>query len=682
MTDGLHPQSGRPSGPQTVAGWEALTAGFGALLDAPDEAARQAVLADLRKRDPRLAAEAEALWKAHLEDDGPLDRPLGAEELTKLIGNGAPVRAPELTAGAVVGEYKVVRELGRGAFATVYVAEDLVLGRAVALKVSVGKGGEARTLAVLEHDHVVGVYAEHTDERLGARIIAMQLVNGASLRAAMKALGPARDPRMTGAKLLAAADAATLAPAPFDPVRARERSELEALPLPRAVAVLGGRLAGALAHAHRLGILHLDVKPENILLDQYGRPFLADFNVSLARAGGVVDPEAAKSLGGTIGYMAPEQSAVLASGGKNVASLTPAADIYGLGVVLRELLDGVRPAGSAVGKVASSAGAAMGADPEAAELRALLDRCLATKPEDRWNDADALRAALEGFGKVQQLRDELPTPGFVTRLSSKGLFPALLVFIVGPQLIGSAVNIAYNATRIVRRLDPHQVEAFAGSLGWFNALIYGLAVGAFCYYVAPMMRHFGWWRPMSEAKAGGDAGTRATLRRRALGLPKMTTGVTTFGWTAGAIFFPATIHWGAAPLSSTTWGHFGVSFLFSWLVAHTYSVLYAYWLALRVLYPTLLAGEAEPATTARREVKTHGRVVYALALLAGLIPLLAAALLIGGGDALMEASAPGYRALLLSLLASGSIGFVIAVRAVSCINRAIAVLKGETQVEG
>src|SRR5207248_550557 len=110
----------------------------------------------------------------------------------------------------------------------------------------------------------------------------------------------------------------------------------------RAAAWILVRLAEALQHAHRRGVLHRDIKPSNILLSADGLPMLLDFNLAHNLRGG--QAQAAATLGGTVGYMAPEDLQALANRDPNQAHpVDHRADIYSLGMVLYEMLTGCSP---------------------------------------------------------------------------------------------------------------------------------------------------------------------------------------------------------------------------------------------------------------------------------------------------------------------------------------------------
>ncbi|MER7571248.1 protein kinase [Streptomyces sp. NPDC126514] len=209
-----------------------------------------------------------------------------------------PIRPDHrLTAHVVAGRYRLDDVLGRGGAADVYEGMDLRLRRPVAVKVFRPDGAadteerfdsEGRLLAQLQHPGLITVYDCGRDE--ATPFLVMELVRGTTLRR-----------RITAAPL-----------APAEACR------------------IGAALASALAHVHRAGVVHRDVKPANILLDEAGVPRLTDFGIS--RLLGTTAHTVTGALVGTAAYMAPEQ--VLGRGAG------PAADIYSLGLVLIEGIKG------------------------------------------------------------------------------------------------------------------------------------------------------------------------------------------------------------------------------------------------------------------------------------------------------------------------------------------------------
>ncbi|MBO0890802.1 MAG: serine/threonine protein kinase, partial [Acidothermales bacterium] len=204
----------------------------------------------------------------------------------------------EASPGAVIGDRYVLEELiGRGGMADVYRARDRHLDRTVAVKVFRPGGepegarrlvAEARLLAPLDHPGVVALSDGGVDEY--RPFLVMPLVTGGTL-----------------------ADRLVSGP----------------LPVPE-VTRLGRGLAGALAYLHGHGIVHRDVKPSNVLLDEDGRPLLGDFDVS--RFVGSTRLTSTGEIIGTAAYLAPEQVRGLGAG--------PAADVYALGLMLLECLTG------------------------------------------------------------------------------------------------------------------------------------------------------------------------------------------------------------------------------------------------------------------------------------------------------------------------------------------------------
>ena len=282
----------------------------------------------------------------------------------------------ELAAGATFGPYRIVGPLGRGGMATVYRARDLSLERDVALKVLPAEflhdaafaerfKQEARVAARLEHPHIVPVHGFGIEQ--GAPWMAMRLITGGSLA---------------------------------DRVR---RGPLA----PGALAALLRDVAGALDYAHDRGVVHRDVKPANVLLDEGGRAYLADFGIARMLEGSAVVTTTGM-IQGTPSYMAPEQAM-----GEKVDRL---ADVYALGMVAFECLTGRVPyTGTTPVAVLMKHVQEPVPEPSEAEvarpLAAVLRRGLAKAKTDRWPSAGAFANALSeaAAGVTPVALESLPT---------------------------------------------------------------------------------------------------------------------------------------------------------------------------------------------------------------------------------------------------------------------------------
>jgi serine/threonine protein kinase len=264
--------------------------------------------------------------------------PLPTEPLQQSPPDPAGLPGP----GHRLGDFELLAVLGTGSFATVFLARQLSLGRQVALKVSANRGQEARTLASLEHDHIVRVFAEAVDAEHDLRLLCMQYIPGTTLERVIRALAK-RDRREWGGRAIQeAVDELSSHPTPLDPAALRDRQFLADCDFVEAACWIGARVAEALAHAHGQGVFHRDVKPANILLNRYGRPLLADFNIAFA--GRSAPGPAGPGFGGTLAYMAPEHlDAFNASGPTPPDAVDQRSDVYSLGVVLFQLLTGRLP---------------------------------------------------------------------------------------------------------------------------------------------------------------------------------------------------------------------------------------------------------------------------------------------------------------------------------------------------
>jgi serine/threonine protein kinase len=352
-------------------------------------------------------------------------------EIHGLIGRGrvsdsrgpCPSGVPLPEAGQTIAGFRLVEELGRGAFARVYLAEERHLAdRPVALKVTRTGSREPQTLARLQHTHIVPVYSYRTDPATGlhllcmpylGRITLLQLLNHPEIRAAR-----------TGADLLSMLDRlgppeASLAE------RSASRRALAGRTYAQAIAWWGSRMAEALQHAHDRQVLHRDVKPSNVLVTGDGLPMLLDFNLAQEPWIHQDGPDSV-AFGGTLAYMAPEQLEALARGGTNPAD--PRSDLYALGVVLFDcLVRGTRsfalPSQSMTMTEAllCAAEARRGGAPRLRAtqsdvppaLEAVVRRCLAPEPGDRYASAAQLAADLQAVsddGPLRSRADPQPLP--------------------------------------------------------------------------------------------------------------------------------------------------------------------------------------------------------------------------------------------------------------------------------
>ncbi|MCU1377872.1 MAG: serine/threonine protein kinase [Acidimicrobiales bacterium] len=301
-------------------------------------------------------------------------------------GHTAEVHSPlpALTAGAVVSRrYRLEAHLGSGATSAVWRARDLDLGRVVALKALLGADvdpelanrfqRESTILGRLSHPNVVPVLGSGDDE--GRPYLIMELVDGISMAAVL--------------------DRGTM---PVD----------EALDLVADV-------AAGLGAAHRAGVVHRDVKPANIVCGHDGVPRLVDFGI--ARAADLTSMTMADSVLGTASYLSPEQARGEVPG--------PASDVYALGCVLFEALTGRppfeadSPLGVAYRHVHDAPISPRVLRPEVpAPVEAIVLRCLAKDPGDRYAHGAELEAALRRVRAGEALADAAATVSTVSTASN------------------------------------------------------------------------------------------------------------------------------------------------------------------------------------------------------------------------------------------------------------------------
>jgi serine/threonine protein kinase/Flp pilus assembly protein TadD len=324
---------------------------------------------ELVRRFPRWTAELAALLDCHRLMQGRLN-------------------LPEFPAvGQSLGDFRLVAELGRGAQGRVYLATQPALAdRPVVLKVTPRRAREHLVLARLQHTHIIPLHAAYDFPAQSLRALCMPFLGGATLDRVLDALRDESPARRTGQSLVAALDTAQ-ADVPLRlPGRGGYRPALAALSYVEAVCRIGACLADGLHHAHERGLVHLDLKPSNVLLAADAQPLLLDFHLArhLLRAG----QTAPEGFGGTPGYMPPEQEAACAAarrGGTAAVDVDARADVYALGRLMHVALSG----GDAISDELHRL------NPQVTVgLSDVVRKCLATAPADRYPDAASLAADL------------------------------------------------------------------------------------------------------------------------------------------------------------------------------------------------------------------------------------------------------------------------------------------------
>lgn len=592
-----------------------------------------------------------------------------------------------LLPGAKVDDFEIVRMLGKGAFGQVYLARQLSLDRLVALKISANRGSEGRTMARLEHRHIVQVFSEKVEPEFNQRLLCMQLVPGLGLERLIAALHP-RPPGAidqqsedwTGEKLLFIIDQSASMPATLDPSALHDRDALARMDAVEATAWFGERLAEALDFAHRHGVLHRDIKPANILVNSYGQPLLADFNIS-SQPVGSTDGE--DMFGGTFAYMAPEHLDAFNPAEKDLGpeAVTAQSDLFSLGLVLRQMLSGglgFTLPGRKGAMIATlhemardrrQARAECGSGPPGARqvLERTISRCLAPLPQDRFASGAELAEQLDGCRRLRQAERHLPPPSRIGGPALRRPFLWLIILVVLPQLLGSAVNIIYNQAQIVTILSESQQEVFRRVVLGYNVVVYPAAVIMFILALRPVWRC---WTKLERGESIAE-GEVETARRQALQLPSTVAVLTAVGWFPGGILFPLLIHFMASPLPPKIWVYFLVSFFMSGLIALAYSLCGVQFVVLRSIYPRMWRNVRSYSDTARIELAPMNARLWYIFVLAGSIPLLAAILTLSLAD-----ESASYRGLVIAMIILGWIGFEVSRTVVRDLSQVISALTG------
>ena len=358
---------------------------------------------------------------------------LGGDGDPALEADETPEQAPLIRA---FGDYELLKQIGRGGMGVVYKARQKSLNRLVALKlISAGELAapdfierfqtEAEAAASLDHPNIVPIY--EIGEHDGQHYLSMKLIEGL----------------------------------PLD-------RELDGRPMPpRRAATLMAKLARAVHFAHQRGILHRDLKPNNVLVDAAGEPFLTDFGLAKLIEKNTAITRTLAVLG-TPSYISPEQAA------GHTRNITTAADVYGLGAVLYETLTGQPP--FLGGTTLQTIRQVLDKEPRRPsaihpavdrDLETICLKCLEKEPSRRYPSANGLAEDLDRWSRGEPIAARpTTTVRRVVKWSRRHPAPAALILVSLLALVSIAAVSSLLSLRInkARQLAVNKGEESRQSL--------------------------------------------------------------------------------------------------------------------------------------------------------------------------------------------------------------------------
>jgi eukaryotic-like serine/threonine-protein kinase len=557
-------------------------------------------------------------------------------ESSSILKNSKRQQLAAVNPGETIEDFDLLIELGSGAFAKVFLARQRSMQRLVALKVATDNSAEPQTLAQLDHDHIVRVYDQRTLVDRKLRLLYMQYISGGTLQSVLQRLRQTPPHKRTGKVFLESIDEQLERRGESRPIESSLRGWLASATWPEAVCRVGAKLARALDYAHRLGVLHRDVKPANILVTEEGSPKLADFNISFS--GKVAGATPAAYFGGSLAYMSPEHlEACQPINARQPEELDGRSDLYSLGIVLWELLTGARPFrdesveggwGPTLEAMIARRRAPLDTQPLSQVptcpegLPPILETTLAADSQRRWSSGMEMARRLELCTNPKACALLFPPKkSWPVRLRK---YAVLIVFVASglPNVLGGAFNYVHNLSEIVSKLGPLEPH-FQLTQAVINGIAYPVGAVLFWYL------GFSVYQGLKQSQAGTLPPDRSQkLRHRCLELGRLVALISVVEWSIAACAYPISLRIVNAELPISAMLRFFFSLLLCGLVAAAYPFFIVTLFSLRSLYPVLLLGDFDRAATDAPVLRQVGRrnAVYLVG--AALVPLLGIAALI------------------------------------------------------
>jgi eukaryotic-like serine/threonine-protein kinase len=541
-----------------------------------------------------------------------------------------------IKSGETIDDFDLLIELGSGAFAKVFLARQRSMQRLVALKVATDTSTEPQTLAQLDHDHIVRVYDQRPLPERKLRLLYMEYVAGGTLQSVIHRVRETPHEARAGKLLLMAIDEALERRGESRPSGSSLRTWTAAATWPEAVCRLGAKTARALDHAHRLGVLHRDVKPANILVTPEGSPKLADFNVSYSGAVTGATPEA--YFGGSLAYMSPEQlEACKPTGAHRADELDGRSDLYALGIVLWELLTGFRPFHDEAvegdwtatletmierrrAPIDTTQVSQLPDCPEG--LPPLLETTLAPDRKDRWSSGLEMARRLELCMNPKACEPLFPPKRSFRVLLRK--YAVLIVFVAAglPNVLGGVFNYMHNLSEIVSKLGPLE-PVFQRTQAIINGIAYPVGAALFWYLGFSVYQGL---RQCQARQLEPERGRK--LRHRCLELGRLVGLISLVEWGIAACVYPISLRLVRAELPTSAMLRFFFSLLLCGFVAASYPFFMVSLFSLRSLYPVFLLADLDRAAIDAPLLRRMGQRNSFYLVVAALVPLLGIAALV------------------------------------------------------
>jgi serine/threonine protein kinase len=533
-----------------------------------------------------------------------LKRLMGTEDLSQSTQLFVAKRIEGFAAGQRIDDFDLMVELGKGAFATVFLARQISMQRIVALKISADKGTEPQTLASLDHPNIIRVYDQRTitgNQKI--RVLYMQFAPGGTLADVVRYVRGTPAASRTGEMLGLAVKDNLMKSGTFAGDESALKRRLANVGWPETVCRIGVQLAQALDHAHKQGTLHRDVKPANVLLGADGTPKLADFNISFSSQLDGATPAA--YFGGSLAYMSPEQlEACNPTHERKPEELDGRSDLFGLAVLLWELLHGERPfvdeemtAGWTAmldsmterRKTESPKSPPATRDPVTQRLEKVLRKALAPEANDRHADGTAMARdlALCLNPHAWDLMHDLGSGwrSFAKRHPYVAMFPVNLPAFA----VAGFFNFWYNWTYFIEPLRSEDFErAFKALIPYVNGTLYPLGVVLFLLSTVPVAR------ALARIRRGEtlDADVLRKARRRAMTLGHYVAFIGLALWIIAGFWFPTGMWVEVGEIPKGGYSHFLLAMLACGIISACFPFLATTWLTVRVFFPALLANSA------------------------------------------------------------------------------------------